>query len=193
MSLAERLLRLVMDEPGIAQAEAARKLNVRYQRLRSVVLDLLRKEKIRRIEEDVYRLYPNNFKKLTKPRLHKKLNRGEEDWVKKRLASHFEESGWKVQVRYGKAHGPDLVASKDGKRWIIEVKGLGRYSAMTKNYFLSVLGEILQRMQDPSAYYGLAFPDHPRYRRLWAELPSMVKDKLSLSAFFVGENIVEVR
>jgi hypothetical protein len=42
---------------------------------------------------------------------------------------------------------------------------------MQGNYFLNAMGELVQRMVDPDAEYGLAFPDVPRFRRLVEQSP----------------------
>jgi len=206
-----RLMALVHRNPGIALAEAARMLEVRYQQLRQVVLSLERRGLLIRRKEDVYRLYPlkarakasyedQSTKPTTSPEqaiaTHKQgLDRSipeTEDEVKLRLFRYFEERGAQVEVRYGHLQGPDLVVFQGGRKLVIEAKGIGKHSTMQRNYFLSVLGEILRRMSDPNARYAVAFPDHPQYRRLWNRLPAWVKRHLRLTAFFVGEDIEEV-
>jgi len=57
MTVAMRLMNLVRRNPGIALAEAAKRLGVRYQHLRQVVLSLQEKGLLIRKKEDVYRLY----------------------------------------------------------------------------------------------------------------------------------------
>jgi hypothetical protein len=42
---------------------------------------------------------------------------------------------------------------------------------MQNNYFVSVVGELMQRMNDDRAKHSIAFPDLPKFRRLWSELP----------------------
>jgi hypothetical protein len=44
---------------------------------------------------------------------------------------------------------------------------------MRVNYFLGALGEILQRMEDPTAKYSIALPDLQQFRNLWKKLPSL--------------------
>ncbi len=58
---------------------------------------------------------------------------------------------------------------------------------MRNNYFLSVLGEILQRMEDPHVKYSIAFPDMEKYRRLWKELPNLAKERTKITALFVTD------
>jgi len=97
-------------------------------------------------------------------------------------------NGWKTQVACGKTHGIDIDALKERKRWIIEVKGCGSRDAMRVNYFLAILGERLQRMDDTNAKYSIALPDIKQYRNLWSKLPSLAKERTGISILFVIEN-----
>jgi hypothetical protein len=47
-----------------------------------------------------------------------------EDDVKRLLKVWLEASGWQVSVIWGRGRGIDVIGAKDGKKWIIEVKGL---------------------------------------------------------------------
>jgi len=192
VTLAERLLRLVEKEPGIAQAEAARRLGVRYPHLRQVVLGLLQRGELERVQDGMYRLYPKgSAPNAAGDGPEAVFPPGSEDEVKSVLANYLNRQGWRVEVRYGKRHGPDLVAYKEGVRWIIEAKGPGRYPPMRVNYFLHALGEILLRMGNRADRYSVAFPDLPQFRNLWRRLPREVKQRLSLTAFFVGKEVEE--
>ncbi len=57
---------------------------------------------------------------------------------------------------------------------------------MRVNYFLSILGELLQRMDDPDARYSIALPDMQQFRRLWQRLPQLAKARTTISALFVS-------
>jgi hypothetical protein len=48
------------------------------------------------------------------------------------------------------------------------------------NYFIGALGELLQRMSDPAAAYGLALPDNLQYRGLLRRLPELIWERLRL-------------
>jgi len=84
--------------------------------------------------------------------------------------------------------GIDVVALRGSEKWIIECKGTGSIPPMQNNYFVGVVGELLQRMTDERAKHSIAFPDVPKFRRLWAEFPTMVKERLKLSVLFVSGN-----
>lgn len=109
-----------------------------------------------------------------------------EDMVKKHLEKWLICNGWKVEnISWGKTRGTDITATKNQYPWLIEVKGEGSREQMRVNYFLSVLGEILQRMDEPNAYYSIAFPDLPQFRRLWERLPTLAKQRSGITALFV--------
>jgi hypothetical protein len=111
-----------------------------------------------------------------------------EDDVKRFLEKWLAGDGWQVQVAWGYSQGVDIEARQGTRRWAIEVKGCGSLSAMRVNYFLGVLGETLQRMDDPEASYSIAFPDIQQFRRLWERLPALAKNRVGISALFVDKN-----
>jgi len=110
-----------------------------------------------------------------------------EDEVKRAVADWLEAAGWSVVVRWGRERGIDIEARRGGERWVIEAKGCGSLGAMRVNYFLSMLGETLQRMDDPGAHHSIALPDMPQFRGLWSRLPQLAKTRTGISAIFVGE------
>lgn len=116
------------------------------------------------------------------------LGEGSEDAVKKHLKLWLEQQGWSVKVAWGKTRGVDIEATKSGSRWLIEVKGIGSLQPMRVNYFIGMLGETLQRMDDPKAAYSIALPDHPQYRGLWNRLPELAKKRTQITMLFVAPN-----
>jgi hypothetical protein len=111
-----------------------------------------------------------------------------EDEVKRRVQQWLEQSGWKVTVIWGRGRGIDVEAKKGTQRWIIEAKGCGSLNPMRVNYFVSMLGELLQRMNDANARYSIALPDLKQFRGLWARLPDLAKSRTGISALFVNES-----
>ena len=109
-----------------------------------------------------------------------------EDEVKLAVKTVLEQKGYAVEVAWGHARGVDLEARKGDERLLIEAKGDAPTPQMQGNYFLNAIGELVQRMMDPNAEYGLAFPDVPRYRGLVERLPDHALDVLRLHAFLVG-------
>lgn len=108
-----------------------------------------------------------------------------EDELKRRVEAWLVGSGWQVKVKWGRTQGIDIDATKDESRWIIEAKGSGSLDSMRVNYFVGMLGELLQRMNDPSARYSIALPDMIQFRGLWRRLPDLAKSRTSISALFV--------
>ncbi|NBD25613.1 MarR family transcriptional regulator [Paenibacillus glycinis] len=108
-----------------------------------------------------------------------------EDSLKEILKNHLHLNGWVTQIAWGKTPGIDINAIRGTERWIIEVKGLGSLSAMNVNYFLGVLAETLQRMDDPNAKYTIALPDVKQFRNLWNKLPLLAKRRTGITAIFI--------
>ena len=111
----------------------------------------------------------------------------EEEAIKHILTDKLTAEGWTVATAWGHSPGVDIDARRGDDRWLIEVKGPGSRPQMRVNYFLSMLGEILQRMDDPNARYSLALPDLPQYRGLWDRLPTLAKQRTGIDILFVDE------
>ena len=109
-----------------------------------------------------------------------------EDQLKKALLEWLERDGWKVRVAWAKTRGIDLEATKENKRWVIEAKGSGSRPEMRVNYFLAVIGELLQRMTDSTTRYSIALPDLAQFRGLWNRLPPVAKERTEMTALFVS-------
>jgi hypothetical protein len=93
-----------------------------------------------------------------------------------------------VEVRWGRDRGIDIDAHRGPERWVIEAKGEARAGPQQVNYFLNALGELLQRMDDPNAQYGLALPAHRQYRGLVDRLPLLARRRIRLAILFVDEH-----
>lgn len=111
-----------------------------------------------------------------------------EDDVKRHIKAWLESDGWDVEVKWGRQPGIDILAQRGPERWVIEAKGSGSLPAMRVNYFLSMLGETLQRMTDPHAGYSIALPDMNQYRGLWERLPTLAKSRTAISMLFVDKS-----
>ncbi|MBI5331209.1 MAG: hypothetical protein HZB71_11425 [Betaproteobacteria bacterium] len=109
-----------------------------------------------------------------------------EDELKEKLQTWLNCDGWKTEIAWGRKQGADIIATRNTVTWVIEVKGLGSLDAMRVNYFIAILGELLQRMNDPHAKYSIALPNIRQYRSLWERLPDLAKLRTSISAIFVS-------
>ena len=96
--------------------------------------------------------------------------------------------GWSVtSYCSGKERGIDIVARQAEQPWIIEVKGSGKTAQVEQNYMYGNLGQLLFKMNDLSARYSVAFPDKPKFVRLWERLPQLAKQRLNITVLFVNE------
>ena len=111
-----------------------------------------------------------------------------EDAIKKALQLDLKKAGWSVDVTYGDQRGIDIDAHRGKERWIIEVKGPGSRNSMRENYFVGILGELFQRMDDPNAKYSIALPDIEQFHGLWARLPTFAKDRIGITILFVDKS-----
>lgn len=118
-----------------------------------------------------------------------------EDELKTYLDSFLKKNGWSTNIAWGRNHGIDIDAYRGNERWIIEVKGAGSLNPMRVNYFIAILGEILQKMSDPNAKYSIALPHLNQFLKLWDRLPELAKNRTGISALFVDEDgiIIEKR
>ena len=105
-----------------------------------------------------------------------------EDEVKSAVRAFLEALGYTVRVAWGRDRGVDIDARGPTGRVLVEAKGDAPTPQMQGNYFLHALGELLQRMDDPDAAYGLALPDNPRFRGLVERFPLLATQRLRLRA-----------
>ncbi len=103
-----------------------------------------------------------------------------------------------MAVAWGRVRGIDIDARHaDGRRYVIEAKAeVGKIGAQQVNYFVGMLGELVQRMDDAEASYGTVLPDNRQHRGLVNRLPALARERLRLAMFWVSrdgdELIVEV-
>lgn len=121
-----------------------------------------------------------------------------EDEVKEAVRDFLTRRGFDVTVAWGRVRGIDIDARHaDGRRYVIEAKAeVGKNGPQQVNYFLGMLGELVQRMDDANASYGIAIPANRQYRGLVDRLPALAKERLRLSVFWVSrkgdETVVDV-
>lgn len=123
-------------------------------------------------------------KAKTEPRLSDGEPLQEED-IKHILTDKLTSEGWNVKTAWGYTRGVDIDARRGVERWLIEIKGPGSRNEMRNNYFIGILGEMLQRMDDPNARYTIAFPDIEKFRRLWNDLPELAKKRTTIDLLLV--------
>jgi hypothetical protein len=109
-----------------------------------------------------------------------------EDSIKRAVANHLTAKGYRVAVMWGHDRGVDIDAVGEGGRIVVEAKGAAPAGPQQVNYFLNALGELVQRMSDEQARYGLALPSNNQFRNLVARLPALARERLRLTVYFVN-------
>ncbi|HSJ33568.1 MAG TPA: hypothetical protein VLB85_00735 [Acidimicrobiia bacterium] len=112
-----------------------------------------------------------------------------EDEVKKAVSDHLVAQGYQVEVAWDRAPGTDIEATKKGERLFVEAKGEVALNPQQHNYFLGALGELVQRMDDPNARYGLALPNNRQYHGLVDRLPELAKQRFDFVVFWVERGL----
>lgn len=115
-----------------------------------------------------------------------------EEEVKQIISDYLIAQGYQTTVAWGHSRGADIVANKGNESLIIEVKGCGSRQQMRVNYFLAILGEILQRMDSSKSKYYIALPKIQQYENLWHKLPIIAKQRTEINLILVdGEGQLE--
>jgi len=197
-TLPKQILSLIGKSPGLTDREitnALRGVGAPQQPINQAARSLESQGILVRLKRDdgLIGNYVTEKKVPMVPRLRPLVNNHEvaglsEDEIKKVLKVWLLEQGWSVKIAMGQARGIDIEAIRGKERWIIEVKGIGSRPQMRVNYFLSILGETLQRMDDPAALYSLALPDLQQFKKLWGRLPTLAKNRTQISVLFVSKS-----
>lgn len=197
MTLAERILARLRETPGASDRELADVLlgkGVHQSPVNTAARMLERSARIeRRTRNDgiLGNFLRDHGHEVTPTEGHAAITAAEEclseDGLKASLEHWLSADGWVSSIAWKKVRGIDIEARRGTERWVIEVKGHGSLNAMRVNYFLAILGETLQRMDDPEARYSIALPDVQQFRRLWVRLPALAKQRTKISALFVSE------
>jgi len=198
MTLAERIVELLKQNPGLSDRQITDRLfgvgkpqqpvNVACRNLAE--RGILRRQSIHGSSISNY-LTGQEIKTSQNQTSNNRVMDEEhlsEDAIKGILEKWLVAQGWNVKVVWGHVHGIDIDAIKENKRWVIEAKGQGSLNPMRVNYFLGILGETLQRMEDPNAKYSIALPDIQQFRNLWGRLPFLAKSRTGITAIFVDRD-----
>jgi hypothetical protein len=102
--------------------------------------------------------------------------------LQKFLASH----GWSYYTDMITSRSIDIKAERGEEKWVIEIKRSESLSADIIAPFVSVLGKIVQIMDDKNCKYSIALPDKKQFRRLWERLPVLAKERTGITALFVN-------
>jgi hypothetical protein len=203
-TLTDRLLALVNEKPGLSDRELADQLlgsaapqqsvNQAARYLSSQGVIVRNKRPDGRLGNYPGNPVPANAAKAARAKKNHDVAALSEDEIKEVLERSLLSDGWGVNVAWGKTRGIDIEAVQEGLKWVIEVKGPGSRPPMRVNYCLAIIGETLQRMDDPEARYSIALPDLQQYRNLWDRLPRLAKDQTTISLLLVDQtgNVTEL-
>lgn len=191
MGTAERILaELERSSRPLADSELAEALGLRHQAVNQTCRSLERLGRIRRLQTvgapirnvlvDASEL---DAVELVAPVTSAGLLT--EDEVKAAVKEDLVARGYDVEVAWGRSPGVDIVARRNDDRLLVEAKGEAANPPQQVNYFLGAIGELVQRLDDPDARYGLALPDHRQYRGLVTRLPRLAWSRLRLVVLFV--------
>lgn len=90
------------------------------------------------------------------------------------------------QIAWGGQPGADVLAKHEKLgELVVEAKGEGSRYQMRRNYFSIVMGQLLQRMDDPDKKYGIGLPAFKQFTTLAIKTPEWIKKQLNLNLFFV--------
>lgn len=191
-SLADRILDLLSPGSALDDDELAAKLGVIRQHVNQTCNRMAKQGFV--VREPGWRGKIVNRRTdmpAPEPRLAPPAALGDlirEDDVKQALKAHLETQGYEVTVMWGRERGIDIDARRPDNRLIVEAKGEAASQPQQTNYFLGALGELVQRMSDQDASYGLALPDNRVFRGLVTRLPSVARERLNLRVFFVARD-----
>lgn len=111
--------------------------------------------------------------------------------VERSLCAHLRNAGYEVQEKVHVSSGiVDAVATRDGKRIVIEVKGedSGGYGSAQMNFQMA-FGQISSRMTDPDATYAIPFPMTSDYLMVLRTFRgSLAFERLNLIFYIVGRD-----
>jgi len=146
MTLAERIVELLKQNPGLSDRQITDRLfgvgkpqqpvNVACRNLAE--RGILRRQSIHGSSISNY-LTGQEIKTSQNQTSNNRVMDEEhlsEDAIKGILEKWLVAQGWNVKVVWGHVHGIDIDAIKENKRWVIEAKGQGSLNPMRVNYFL---------------------------------------------------------
>lgn len=200
MNLKEQIMDYIERYPGVSDNDLEKKFNKLHQTINQSCRTLAKEGLVIRKnnpEKHLIGNYPTGIKMPKKNEVITNEHSEElsEEEIKQVLKDYLEEEGWSCTIAWGHMQGVDIEAKRKEERWRIEVKGPGSRQPMRVNYFIGILGEILQRMDAPNVRYSIALPDMKQYRGLWHRLPKLAKERTKIDLLLVDATgkISEVR
>jgi hypothetical protein len=123
--------------------------------------------------------------------------------VQSRVATHLAKTGWSIIAVANTAQrerGVDIIAERDGRRMLVEVKGWpsttyarGERAGQPKptpptlqatHWFAELLTSLIRRGAEPGSRLAMGLPDMPRYRSLLGEA-DWALERLDITVYLV--------
>jgi formylglycine-generating enzyme required for sulfatase activity len=116
-------------------------------------------------------------------RFHKNNEFPNEAFVQQTLEAYFTAEDFQIE----QGSYSDLVCrnGERGQRWIIEAKGQTTAVGLD---FRTGLGQLLQAMQDPGAFYGMAVPNTSAYIKQCRKVSDWVRQILRLHWLLIDQD-----
>lgn len=106
-----------------------------------------------------------------------------EGFVQNTIESYFDKKVFiKESISYIDYAG---VHMETREKWRVEAKGLTGNVGLD---FRTGLGQLILRMDDPNANYGIAIPNIPSYLRQIEQIKPWVREKFQLHILLINEN-----
>jgi hypothetical protein len=220
MTVADDVLQALRARPaGMTDAELAKQLNKAHPHINQVCHRLANHGLL--VRDDSHCGIVNRMSDETpSPRVvavHPGVDSaGEQEWawegsLQSRLATHLATDGWSI-IRVAdtaqRERGVDIIAERDGRRLLVEVKGWPsrtyargeragqpeptQPTLQATHWFAEGLTTLIRRSAQPEAHLALGLPDMPRYRTLLAEA-SWALERLDIKVYLVtADGAVEI-
>jgi hypothetical protein len=214
MTVAADVLQELRARPaGMTDAELAKLLDKNHPHINQVCNRLVAQGLIVRDASDGHIVNRMSGDGPLPPVLGPRLrahNLGGQDWawegnVQSRVAAHLAATGWSI-IRVAdtarRERGIDIIAGRDGRQLLVEVKGWpsttyarGERAGKPKptqptfqatHWFAEGLTTLIRRGAGPGSCLVLALPDMPRYRTLLREA-GWALDRLGIIVFLASE------
>jgi hypothetical protein len=211
MTVADDVMRALRTRPrGLTDAELAALLRKRHQHINQTCRTLADRGLITR--NDAYGGIINKASGVTPERQAREPRPPSastaEEWiwegnVQSRLVTHLAKTGWNIIAVANTAQrerGVDIIAERDGRRMLVEVKGWpsttyarGERAGQPKptapsmqatHWFAELLTSLIRRGAEGESTLAMGLPDVPRYRNLLGEA-AWALERLDITIYLV--------
>jgi hypothetical protein len=211
MTVAHDVIRALRAHPaGMTDAELAKLLDKNHPHVNQVCHRLANQGLIVRDDShgDIVNLLSGDAPSPQPPAQRVTRGSSEQEWawegnVQSCLVTHLAANGWailRVADTAQRERGADIIATRDGQRLLVEVKGWpstiyakGAQAGQPKptqptlqaaHWFAEALTSLIRRGAEPGFRLAMGLPDMPRYRTLLGEA-DWALDRLDITVYLV--------